>query len=493
MRSVHMTVRRQGTAAVALVAWAASVAAMNVTPASAGSPRDTGAAVPTVVKVHSGGPDATIVFHRSRSGEAFLHATVSAQGVSWAEPKNESAVVSAYVDGHYATDIVIMSSGPVTRQFALGSLGVGRHTLRLHYAVHRSRSLAGVAKLEDIGFRTVPSTSPAYAAARYAPVLYGRNVKVSGGRFQNNHTDTPLVAWHQVLPAANPRHSVIEYSVMWSNEDGGTSSPALMAQWGRTTDIEWVYRVEINAKGKRVPGSGMFQAALHQTKTFNGRYDGTHPLLETCTSNNNMCAKIDDPMRFALSTRDVLPADQPREHEMDIHPWTYQVMAREMVREHKIAESPGDPSTPAVSDQRNYVYVAVDHVTDPPGSAAGVGLAVDVELQGDPTTYTSNHAIPAWSINRNGPAATTVELPVGTTAADVAAISVRRVPIGTTDNGASLTVTDLDRALFLGSGYQPRPSFAQVHGSDIVLTPDAPTAQIWPASQRSLARQVNDR
>ena len=39
-------------------------------------------------------------------------------------------------------------------------------------------------------------------------------------------------------------------------------------------------------------------------------------------------------------------------------------MAQEMIREGKI-ESPSDPATPAVGDQRNYLYVAVDHDTTP--------------------------------------------------------------------------------------------------------------------------------
>jgi hypothetical protein len=105
---------------------------------------------------------------------------------------------------------------------------------------------------------------------------------------------------------------------------------------------------------------------------------------------------------------------------------------------------------------------------------------VEVRLQGDPTTYTSNHGIAVWGVNRDDPAATTVELPVGTTRADVAAISVSRVPIGT-DNGASLTVTDLDRAFFLGARYRPRSSFAQWHGSTS-LTADSPTAELWTSS-----------
>ena len=199
-------------------------------------------------------------------------------------------------------------------------------------------------------------------------MLFGRNVATSGGLLQNDHTDTPLVAWHQILPAAKPGHSMIEYSVAWSNEDGGTPAPALMAQWGRTTDIEWIYRVEVDAHGRRVPGSGVFQGPNHATSAFHGVYDGTHPLLQTCTSNNNVCDRptlkalpeAQDPMRFALSTRDVLAADQPREHEMDLHPWTYQVMAREMLREHDVTDPASDPSLPGLADQRTYLYLALD-------------------------------------------------------------------------------------------------------------------------------------
>jgi hypothetical protein len=433
------------------------------------------------VKLHRGGLDETVTFHRGRKGDVLLKVTVSARGVSWAERKDESAVVSAYVDGHYATDIVIMSSSPVKRQFALGRLGKGRHMLRLHYAAHRSRSDAGVATLRDFGFRTLRRSSPAYAAVRNAPVLYGRSLKALGGRFQNNHTDSPLVGWHQVLPATKRSHSVIEYSVIWSNEDGGTATAGLMAKWGRTTDIEWIYRVEVDAKGNRVPGSGVFQAPNHGTQRFRGKYDGTHPLLQTCTENNNVCDKVKGPMRFALSMRGDLPDGQPREHVMDVHPWTYQVMAREMLREGKI-ESPSDPSTVDVGDQRTYLYVAVTHDTDPAGAAGGVGLAVDVRLKGDATTYASDHlALPiVYTINRNGPAATTVELPAGTVAADVASIGVRRVPIGD-DNGASLTVTQLTRAFFLEKSYLPGTSFAKWHGS-VTLTAGSPTAVIWPTA-----------
>ena len=153
MRLFPSSAGRPAAAAAALSLLVVGLAATAATPASAERPAH--AAHVTGVKVHRGGPDRTIGFRRAHAGEAFLDATVWAPGVSWAEHGNESAVVSAYVDGHYATDIVITSSTGVTRDFALGHLGAGRHTLRLHYAVHRSPSNAGIARLRDIGFRTV--------------------------------------------------------------------------------------------------------------------------------------------------------------------------------------------------------------------------------------------------------------------------------------------------------------------------------------------------
>src|SRR5215212_6905959 len=126
--------RRAGVALTVLTASATATSA--APPASADRAASSHV---TSARLHQGGRDAVIRFGRARAGEVFLGVTVSARGVSWAERHNESAVVTAYVDGHHATDIVITSSGPVTREFALGSMRPGRHTLRLHYAAHRSR------------------------------------------------------------------------------------------------------------------------------------------------------------------------------------------------------------------------------------------------------------------------------------------------------------------------------------------------------------------
>ena len=38
--------------------------------------------------------------------------------------------------------------------------------------------------------------------------------------------------------------------MIFTNEDGGTATDRLMATWGRTTDIEYVYGAEVDAQGR---------------------------------------------------------------------------------------------------------------------------------------------------------------------------------------------------------------------------------------------------
>ena len=61
------------------------------------------------------------------------------------------------------------------------------------------------------------------------------------GRF----SDVPVFAWYEREPTA--RGVRYRYSVIFTNEDGGTPADRLMATWGRTTDIEYLYSVEIDA------------------------------------------------------------------------------------------------------------------------------------------------------------------------------------------------------------------------------------------------------
>ena len=67
-----------------------------------------------------------------------------------------------------------------------------------------------------------------------APILFARLNTV--GKF----SDIPLLLYCERLQENS--EPVLQYTVIFSNEDGGTSTRALMARWGRSTDIEYVYK-----------------------------------------------------------------------------------------------------------------------------------------------------------------------------------------------------------------------------------------------------------
>ena len=183
---------------------------------------------------------------------------------------------------------------------------------------------------------------------------------------------------------------------------------------------------------------------------------------------------------FFLSAQPTLPAGQPREYMMDVNSWTYAIMAKEMVREGKI-EAPG-PTTPAtfdVSDERNYLYAVVDKTTQGAndGDASWVGVALGVRLTSGETVYLSNHGVPLGSIQRDGPAATAIELPAGTTVDEIAEVTAYRTVVGP-DSGAPVHVTRLGRGFLLDRRYRPGPGVLHWTG-DVELTAAAPSAVLW--------------
>jgi hypothetical protein len=424
------------------------------------------------------GHDRTITFRTNRAGEALVDVTAAAPGVSWGVKGHESAVLSLFVDGRYTTDDVVPAAFPITREFALGHLKAGRHRLSLRLAADRSRGTR--VRVTRTSFRTV-GLGQAYTDLAHAPILYGRNGADSGGPFQNAFTDTPLVAWHEDVPATTSGHRLLTYSYIWSNEDGGTSTPQLMARWGRTSDIEWIYQVEVDAQGHRVPGTAVIQAPDHVTQPFGGTYEGDHPLMQTCTLNNNICDRVDDPMRFSLSTSDSPAAPtEAREQVMDRNPWTYWVSSAESRREGKVQPDPPTDSTTSIADPRDYLYLVVrkETVSPPNGVINWVGLSIGVRLKGDPALYRSDHLFPDRSIQRDLPAATTVQLPPGTQPADIEEITAIRVPTTSADPGSTINVQAVNRAFFLGKDDQPQQSFLSGM-TPATLTPNHPTAVIY--------------
>src|SRR5204863_2438779 len=112
-------------------------------------------------------------------------------------------------------------------------------------------------------------------AQSMAPILHARPNTV--GRF----TDLPILMWYEIVPTARGRQ--FRYSVIFTNEDGGTATDRLMATWGRTTDVEFVYGVTLNGRGQVVAEE--FQGPNHEVPAFRGRHEGSHPLQWVSTDN----------------------------------------------------------------------------------------------------------------------------------------------------------------------------------------------------------------
>jgi len=323
--------------------------------------------------------------------EARLTFRASASGTDWSRARHEAAVLAIAVDGRVVGDVVaVRSARPSVYRVGLGRVASGTHIVSI--ALDRAKSAPAVREARA-GKLRIALARPSDRVARYAPILYGRDLPQIPGRYENNHTDAPLVAYHTSSTDA-PGRTTIEYSVIWSNEDAGTDAPALMARWGRTTDIEWIYRVTLDRRGRRL--SDVYQGPDHAILPFTGARERHHPLLRTATANNTTLPVGPEAAvsryRFPLDASRSLPAGRGREAMMDANPWTYQVMAKEMARERKL-ESPASPDTPALSDQRDYLFAEVKKATTypvAPAPGSWVGVALAVQLRGSHRWFTSN-------------------------------------------------------------------------------------------------------
>ena len=238
--------------------------------------------------------------------------------------------------------------------------------------------------------------------------MYGRNL-ISDD--ESNHTDTPLLLWHEV--EYDGVNKWIVYSMIWSNEDGGTSSIDLMSRWGRTTDIEWIYRVKVDPGGNVL--QEYFQGPGHSTSIFQGNRINDHPVLKTVTINNMVSDEGVSNYKFFLSPERGKHEIHSREILMDEDPWTYEIMALEMIAEGKY-ESPADPFSLAVSDARNYLYLEFN--TQMVGS--GLRLTFATKLGNEAYWYFSDHDYSSVAaVNAAGWRRSTIELPPETALEDL--------------------------------------------------------------------------
>jgi hypothetical protein len=328
--------------------------------------------------------------------EISMKITASSHQTSWRKQGSEAAALTVFVDGKYNQDILLFvgeENLPAEKaksfdyRIFVGELGKGDHKIEIVLNKPHSAQKIGIVTIRDVQVymaslasyvppaKTMPQDSPDnttfeefktnFIAHSNAPFIYARPNAI------DKFTDIPLVMYYEIFnkPSDTTR---IRYTIIFTNEDGGTGSKALMARWGRMTDIEWIYEIRLDKNGSII--SETYQAANHQTLDFKGkRIFGSHPLLYTVTDNNNFSDHGCSTLRFALEAKRADLSAASRESVMERFPWTYRVMADEMFREGRVAANSDQENI--VDDPREYIYA--DIYNDPQAAAVAFEAVTD--------------------------------------------------------------------------------------------------------------------
>jgi hypothetical protein len=407
-------------------------------------------------------PLVTEAFNLTEDMEVGLEIEAQSPGASWARKHAEAAALIISVDGSYNQDLLLWAGDESAHyRVMLGRLPKGKHTVTV--ALNRARSAAEAQAAEVKSLRPLllapvrdrGGMDEDQLALAHAPILYARANTID--RF----TDIPLMMYYEILRERGADVTV-RYTVVFTNEDGGTETAALMARWGRATDIEWVY--EFRLRGQKIIDES-YQGVEHETKFFNGsRTGGNHPLLAVASDNNNFSDLACSAVRFApLPVRANLER-ATRESVMDTDPKTYRVMSEELLRENRISDTRVDINT--IADPREYLYVEATSEQE------GATLAFDVKLKGQSRVFRSDIGEPRLRIDRSGYFRTAVRLPKETAPSSVESITAHCYASSKPATVRRCQHLNVIRALVLDRNYSPR-TLALEGQSEVSLAPEA--------------------
>lgn len=410
--------------------------------------------------VACGGDDYRIRFESNGDAEAIARITVDCAVCDWATAGSEAVVLAVTLDDRPPVHLPIFRSGKAEFRVMLGSVSTGSHAV----AVREDPTLTATsirgqsAATWSLEIEQIPSSAPRHQAISLAPIIYARPDTV--GRF----TDVPLLMWYEIEPT--DRGTRYRYSVIFSNEDGGTPADRLMATWGRTTDIEYVYSVEVDAGGAIV--SEDMQGPKHEILPFKGKREGQHPLLWVSTENNMVLDHGTTAVRYAPAPELTELKDVSREVVMDANAWTYEVMTKELMREEKIvADAPAGRGT--IPDPRRYVILE--------GCGEAGNNAITVSVKVDDTWFSSDRGVTEYRIVRGGCFRAAIPLPGTASARDVRAVRVQAFPRKDRPVNTPSRVTRLNTVFSLNERFAPGPSILRWDGI-AVLQPGGPPFEI---------------
>ena len=368
-------------------------------------------------------------FELARSGDAVLDLELEAPGKDWSKSGSESSLADVLIDGKVNQQIMVYAGAtPHHYKVFATSLQAGRHELSVTGATLHSLRAA----------------SPE-AHTSHAPVLFERRTAI--GKF----SDIPLMTYCEKLS-----DGALQYTVIFSNEDGGTSTRSLMARWGRTTDIEMVYRVWLNADGSRK--KALIQSRDHKEIEYTGPFEGNHPLLIPVTENNMVAGEGPSKVRYQPAPVLVELSSASRETVMDANPQTWRIMTAELVRENKL-RAYGEERGETISDPRNYLYIEANVK---PGKAA---VAFSVKHANGQYFY-SHKGRSKDAIARDGWVRSTIELPPGTKSGDLKSIQSLCVYLAKTPSDFPCAPTTIKYLFFLGADMLPGATFTLPLGNN---------------------------
>jgi hypothetical protein len=403
-------------------------------------------------------------FDTSRRAEALATITVSCARCAWATAGREAVVLSLVLDGRYVQHLPIVRTGRADYTVMLGRVEPGRHTLVV--TEDAGLTAAGLrqgdhAVVDTIAVTQVVEGAGDYTALSLAPIVYARPDTVT--RF----TDVPVFMWYENEPT--PRGTRYRYSVIFTNEDGGTPADRLMATWGRTLDIEYVYSVEVDRQGAILEDD--IQGPKHETLAFNGRREGGHPLLWVATDNNMVLPEGTTQVRYAPAPVLFPLVDVSREAVVDAHPWLYELMSQELVREGKIVAG-APPGQGAIPDPRRYVFFE--------GCGELAGLALTLAVRVGTEWISSDRDQADYRIVRDGCYRGAIPLPDANTIKDVRAIRAQVFTRESKANPAPATLTRINTVFALDQRFVPGASILTWRGAAPLLPGGAPFELLVP-------------
>jgi CheY-like chemotaxis protein len=387
----------------------------------------------------------TFPFTVARPAEVVAELLLSAPGADWAQPGKEAPLAKITLDGSQVQHTFVTGARPY--RLFLGPLPAGQHQIQVEVEPKYSAASSPLA-IGEARFEEVHAGEPGYEVLAHAPILPARLNTV--GRF----TDIPLLMY--CTRGEDSAGRWLEYTVIFTNEDGGTSTRDLMARWGRTTDIEYIYRVWLTAQGGIA--KTLIQTRDHRDVPYDGPRQGLHPILMPVTDNNMVepAARNASPIVHQMAPILTDLSSGSRELVMDANPFTYEISAKELLRENKLRPF-GTFDGEKISDPRNYLIVELKV------NSALAGLQVLIQRKGSPKWQGSAVGLGRDHIERGGWVRTTLELPPGTKPDDIDQIGVQclsqrdltRQPVA--KNG-KCSVQGFGKVFFLGPDYRPQAS-----------------------------------